>query len=147
MAALRNLSVADIRRELARREAGAARLVRQRTKIARRLAALDAELSDLGIDAPIGRGRRSRRPTARKITRRRRSHNGLTLMAALEKGVPSGKIVSLMEAGAAAKRAGYRTTSKTFGIQVATALAKAESFKRVGRGQYERLTSRAKAAG
>ena len=140
MAALKNLSVADIRRELVRRETGAARLTRQRTKLARRLAALDAELADLGVEAPSGsRARRGRPPGARKGTRRRRSRGGLTLMAALEKGVSVGKVVSPMEAGAAAKRAGYRSASKTFGIQVATALAKADGFKKVGRGQYERL--------
>ena len=146
MAALRNLSVADIRKELARREAGATRLVRQRTKLAKRLAALDAELAVLGVDSPKApRGRRGPRTAARKGTRRRRSRGGLTLMAALEKGVASGKVVSPMEAGAAAKRAGYQTASKTFGIQVATALAKADGFKRVGRGQYERLKRRASA--
>jgi len=140
MAAIRNLSVADIRRELARREAGATRLVRQRTKLAKRLATLDAELADLGVDSPRGlRGRRGPRGGARKAARRRRSRGGLTLVAALEKGVTVGKVVSPMEASAAAKRAGYRTASKTFGIQVATALAKATSFKRVGRGRYERL--------
>ena len=67
-------------------------------------------------------------------------------MATLEKAVPSRKVVSPMEAAAAAKCAGYCTTPETFVIQVATALAKADGFRKVGREQYERLATRATAA-
>ena len=38
----------------------------------------------------------------------------------------------------AVKRAGYKSGSKTFGVQVAIALAKSPLFKRTGRGQYVR---------
>ncbi|HEX5010782.1 MAG TPA: hypothetical protein VFY71_10295 [Planctomycetota bacterium] len=142
--ALRGLSTTALRRELARREAGAGRLAKRRDKLARRLATLDAELADLGVNG----ARRLGRPPGRKTRRRgpgrpkggRKSHGGLTLMQALEKGVRKGSTVSPAEAAQAAKRAGYKTASKTFGIQVATTLARAAGFKKTGRGQYLRMS-------
>jgi hypothetical protein len=77
----------------------------------------------------------------------RKATGGLTLMQALEKGVRAGKTVSPAEAAKAAEKAGYKTKSKTFGIQVATALAKASGFKKTGRGQYLRAAGGGKTAG
>jgi len=142
MASLRKLSVADLRRELDRREKGSTKLLAQHKKLSARLGEIDAELADLGVDAPKRRGR----PPGRKPGRRgpgrpkggRKAKGGMTLMQALEKGVRMGSTVSPAEAAQAAKRVGYRTASKTFGIQVATTLAKASGFKKTGRGQYLR---------
>jgi hypothetical protein len=141
---LRTLSIAVIRREIARREKGGDKLRKQHSKLAAQLAALEAEMTDLGIDGFSRRGRKPGRPAGRGPGRPkggRKAKGGMTLMQALEKGVRMGSTVSPAEAAQAAKRAGYKTVSKTFGIQVAGALAKAASFKRVGRGQYERTGS------
>jgi hypothetical protein len=141
MASLKKLSVAELRRELVRREKGSAKLLAQHKKLAARLAEIDAELSDLGVEAPARRGREpGRRGPGRPVGsgRGRRAKGGMTLLEALHKAVAAGKTVSPAEAAAAAKSVGYVTSSKTFGIQVATTLAKSPGFKKTGRGQYLR---------
>src|SRR5262245_7622454 len=144
--ALRSLSTTAIRRELARREAGAGRLAKRRSKLAKQLAALDAELADLGADGAPRRGR----PPGRKPSRRgpgrpkgsknkrraKRAKNPMSLIEALVAGVRKGATGPPAEAGVAAKRRGYKSSSPNFGMMVANALAKAPQFKKVGRGQY-----------
>lgn len=156
MARLKHLSVAELRRELDRRERGSRNLLAQHVKLAKQLTAIDAKLADLGVAVPV-RGRRGRKPgpkpgrkSGRRAGRRvRRATGGMTLVQALEKGISTGRTVSPLKAAKAAKRAGYMTSSKSFGVQVATALAKAPGFRKVGRGQYRRVGggSRAKRAG
>jgi hypothetical protein len=145
MTVLRTLPVAALRRELARREKGSAKLLAQHKKLAARLAEIDAELGDLGVAVPARRGRKPGRMPGRRgpgrppgSGRGRRAKGGMTLLEALHRAVAAGKTVSPAEAAAAAKRVGYQTSSKTFGIQVATTLAKANGFKKTGRGQYLR---------
>lgn len=150
MARLKNLTVAELRRELERREKGSEKLLAQHAKLAKRLAAIDAELAELGVEAPAG-GRRGRRPgpkPGRKPGRpakggdgrSRRVKNSMTLLEAILKGVAVGKTVSPAEAAAAAKAAGYRSAGQKFGQQVATCLANAKKvFKKLGRGQYQRV--------
>jgi hypothetical protein len=140
------LSTRDLRRELARREKGAGKLQKRHAKLSKQLAVVEREMADLGADAPARRGRKPGRMGRRgpgrpkgSAGRGRRAKGGLTLVQALEHGVRAGTTVSPAEAAAAAKRAGYKTKSKTFGVQVATALAKAKTFKKLGRGQYQRL--------
>ena len=48
-------------------------------------------------------------------------------------------VVSPKEAGALVLSNGYNTTSKTFNMMVSNALATDTRFKRIGRGQYERV--------
>jgi hypothetical protein len=62
----------------------------------------------------------------------------MTLVGALQHAVRVGSTVSPAEAAALVKKRGYRSASKTFGVQVAIALSKAPGFKRTGRGQYLR---------
>ncbi|MBI4021303.1 MAG: hypothetical protein HY369_03605 [Candidatus Aenigmarchaeota archaeon] len=148
MASLKSMSVADLRRELERREKGGKKLQAQHAKLAKRLAAIDAELAELGVDVPA-RGRRGRKPgpkpgrkrgrPAKGDGRSRRVKNAMTLLQAILKGVPTGKTVSPAEAATAAKAAGYRSAGQNFGQQVATCLSKAKQFKRRGRGQYQRV--------
>ena len=149
---LSTLSVRDLRRELERREKGSKRLVAHRAKLSKRLAELDAELAELGVEvAPLVRrgrrpgpkpGRKPGRPAGRRGGRR--AKGGMTLIEALEKAVLVGKTVSPREAAAAVKKVGYASTSKTFGVVVASALTKASGFKKVGHGQYARLGARAR---
>jgi hypothetical protein len=151
---VRSLSTSDLRRELARRERGAAKLTKQRDKLQRRLDGIMAELADLGLDGtakrrgrPPGRrgpgrpkGSKNRKPGRPKGTRAKRMKNEMSLNEAILKGVRSGATVSPVQAAAAAKKAGYRSASPNFGMMVANTLAKAKEFKRIGRGQYQRQT-------
>ena len=146
--ALRSLSTAALRRELARRERGAHRLITKHKALSQRLADISAELAELGVDgaARRGRGRGRGRPPGRRGpgrppkmgSRGGRGRNAMSLPAMLAKAVRVGATVSPQEAGVAVRRAGYRSSSKTFGVMVAIALAKSPLFKRVGRGQYLR---------
>jgi len=134
--ALRSLSTSVLRRELERREQGAARLARRRAKLAAVLAGLDEELSALGVASTIGRrGRKRGRPTGRKL-RGRRAQNEMTLLEAIRKGVRLGATISPTEAAAAARRAGYRSSSPNLAMMCANALAKTREFRRTGRGAY-----------
>jgi hypothetical protein len=143
----RRMSVADLRRELARRERGATKLLKRRDALQRRLDPILAQLADLGIDdAPKRRGRppgrrgpgRPKGSKNRKTDRPKRMKNSMSLLEAILKGVRSGSTVSPAQAAAAAKKAGYRSASPNFGMMVANTLAKAKEFKRVGRGRYVR---------
>ena len=162
--ALRSLSTAALRAELARREKGAAKLQKKHTTLSRVLATLEAELAGLGAPGakrrgrPPGsknkrRGRKPGRPKGRrgpgrppKMGRRRRASNKLTLPEALAKAVRVGSTVSPADAAAAVRKAGYKTASKTFGIQVATTLARSSAFKKTGRGAYLRKGTAGRAA-
>jgi len=147
MPSMKSLSIAELRRELDRREKGAVKLRAQHARLAKRLAAIEAELAELGVDFPARRGRnpgpkpgrKSGRPAGVKDGRSRRVKNSMTLLEAILKGVAMGKTVSPAEAAIAAKAAGYKSAGKKFGVQVATALAKAKQFKKLGRGQYQRV--------
>ena len=141
--ALRSLSTADLRRELARREAGASRLQAKHAKLAKRLAAIEAELADLGVAAPARRGpkpgrRGPGRPKGSKNKPKtgRRAKNEMSLLEAIVSGLRVGSTVSPAQAGQAAKKAGYKSSSPNFRMMVAHQLATAPVFKRMGRGQY-----------
>jgi len=134
--ALRSLSTSALRAELARREKGAGKLAVKHKQLAARLAEIESELADLGVNGVARRGRRPGRPP--KAGRRGRGGNAMTLPAMLAQAVRVGSTVSPAEAAMAVKKAGYKSGSKTFGVQVAMALAKSPLFKRTGRGQYVR---------
>jgi hypothetical protein len=140
--ARKSMSIAQLRRELARREKSLATLVSRRAKVAKQLASLDADIAALGGGRAAGSvaGTRGRRPGPTKGARkgtRTRAKNKMTLPDSLVAAVRKGATVSPAEAGKAVKAKGYTTTSKTFGIQVASALTKDKRFKKVGRGQYQ----------
>lgn len=145
MASLKKLSVAELRRELDRREKGGDKLRAQHAKLASRLAEIEAELSDLGVDVPARRGRKPGRMPGRRGPGRPkgsggrtgpRAKNSMSLLEAIVSGVRVGSTVSPSEAADAAKKAGYKSSSPNLGMMVANQLAKAPMFKRTGRGQY-----------
>jgi hypothetical protein len=138
MASLKQLTVADLRRELERREKGGHKLAARHSKLASRLAEIDAELAELGVAAPARRGRKPGRMPGRPkgSGRTPRAKNSMSLLQAIMSGLRAGSTVSPAEAAAAAKKAGYSSSSPNFGMMVANALAKAGEFKRTGRGQY-----------
>jgi len=143
--ALRSLSTSALRAEIARREKGATRLQHKHSQLAARLAEIESELAHLGVNGAARSARRPGRPAGRrgpgrppKAGRRGRGRNALSLPAMLAQAVRVGSTVSPADAAAAVKKAGYQSASKTFGVQVAIALAKSPDFKRTGRGQYLR---------
>jgi hypothetical protein len=155
--ALKSMSTRELRRELERRESGARKLQTQHAELARRLAALESELSDLGVDgmparagrkpgrpAGKGKGKRGRpkgsknKPKAAGGKRGPRAKNSMTLPEAIITGVKPGATVSPAQAAVLAKKAGYKSSSANFGMIVANALAKDDHFKKLGRGQYQR---------
>jgi len=166
--ALKSLSTRALRLELARRESGAGKLAKKHAKLAKQLAALEAQLSDLGgspaalprakagrgpgrpkgsrnkkkgkVGRPKGSGRKPGRPAKAKGGKgRKRAKNEMTLPEAILKNVGVGATVSPADAAVAAKKAGYKSSSPNFGMMVANALAKDGRFKRLERGQYQRV--------
>jgi hypothetical protein len=138
--ALRSLSIADLRRELARREANSGKLLKQHKQLTARLATIDAELAELGVD---GLPRRRGRPPGRVAGRRgpgrpkgSRNKGGLTLLAAIIKGVRAGATISPAEAAVAARRAGYKSSSPHLAMMCANAMGKSSEFRHAGRGAY-----------
>jgi hypothetical protein len=158
---LKNITVSALRRELARREKGAGKLQKQHAKLASQLAALEADLADLGMDGaparhtrkpgrPAGsakrgpgrlKGSKNRGPGRPKGSKNKaggkRAKNAMSLVQAILKGVRAGSTVSPAEAGAAARKLGYKSSSPNFGMMVANALSKDSHFKRIERGQYQ----------
>jgi len=152
--AIKSLSTSELRRELERREFGAAKLQSQHADLSKRLAGLESKLADLGVDAPARRGRKPGRMGKRgpgrpkgsknkpgkvgrpKGSKNKRFKNAMSLAEAILKGVRAGSTVSPAEAGAAAKKVGYKSSSPNFGMMVANALSKDSHFKRIDRGQY-----------
>jgi hypothetical protein len=151
--ALKSASTAALRRELDRRQRVASRIAAQRDRLTRKLSSLEAELADLGGVPQARRGRKpgtkpgrrpgrkpGRKPTGRSGTRTR-PKNELTLTDSIAAAMDKGAVVSPAEAAALVKSNGYKTTSKTFNISVSQALTKDKRFKRVGRGQYEKVSA------
>lgn len=128
---VKNMSVADLQREIDRRRKQAGRLMRQRAALLRRLSALDAKI------AAAGGGGRGTGPRATGGTdgRSRRFKNSMSLVEALTKAL-TGKTMGVTEAAEAVKKAGYRTASPSFRTIVNQALLASGKFKRVERGLY-----------
>ena len=63
----------------------------------------------------------------------------MSLPEALVQACEVGAVVSPSEAAQLVQANGFKTTSKNFNMMVSNALAKDKRFKRIGRGQYERI--------
>jgi hypothetical protein len=124
---LSQLSVADLRRELSRRQRHGGALIRRREKLAAKLERLDAMIADLGLSGSHANGH--------IVPGRKRFHNESNLADALAKAL-HGKTLSVGEAMEAVQKAGYRTTARNFRVIVNLTLTKDKRFKRVERGQY-----------
>ncbi|MCC6679188.1 MAG: hypothetical protein IT436_18840 [Phycisphaerales bacterium] len=125
---LTRLSVADLEREIRRRQRGTVGLHRRRAKLLAKIEALDAEILAAGGTL---NGRTGRAAGGGRI----RPRNDSTLIEALA-GVLKGKTMSVTEAAEAVQRAGYRTSAANFRTMVNIALIKSGKFKRVERGKY-----------
>src|SRR5262245_18985305 len=99
---LAGLSISDLQREIRLRQRSATKLMRARNRLARKLAALDAQIAASGGGrGGVGMGARTR------------ARNKENLVEALA-GVLRGKTLSVTDAAEAVQRAGYRTTSPNF---------------------------------
>ena len=131
---IKSLTTADIHQELQRRQKNAKTLIRKRDRLVKQLGTIETELSELGAATSRGSTTSTAAPTGR-----RRAKNDITLPDAIAKAMDVRAVVSPKEAAALVRSNGYKTTSKTFNMMVSNALAKDSRFKRVGRGQYERV--------
>jgi len=129
MTTLQALSNADLTAELQRREKDQAKLQARRAKLLTELDQLDKELGDL-----------NGKPATKRSSKTPRPKNGLSLNEALAAAVPVGESITAKEATDAIRAAGYQTSSKNFGVQVASRLAKDERFERTERGIYKRVS-------
>jgi len=143
--AVSSLSIADLQRELRRRQAALSGLQSKQQALRAQLTAVEAEIASIlggGVGRKRGPGRppnpagsNGNVPAGRQV----RGKNAMTLSDSIAFAMEVGAVSSPKEVAAFVMSNGYKTTSKTFGIQVATTLAKDERFKRVGRGQYKRI--------
>jgi len=162
------LSFSDLQKEMDRRQKVSDKLQERRAALVEQLAAVEAELSEVGggngsASTSNGSSRRGRRvstskststtrtpktsrPSAPKVsgsaTRGRRGGGtgGETLVDALVRNLKVGEVSTPQEMSAMVVANGYETSSKNFGIQVANALRTDERFKRIGHGKYERVS-------
>jgi hypothetical protein len=135
---LESLSIEELQRELDRRQGELKRLVSRRDRLARQLAELDAQIRTLGGDG--GTAREGRRlPSGSPRPKRSRSKNEITLSDAIAMAVEVRATVTPTEVAQLVQANGYQSTSKNFAMMVANALAKDKRFRRLSRGQYERI--------
>jgi len=111
--------------------------MRRRDKLARQLAELESEMADLGLSP----GKRRGRPPGNGKRRGggRRARNKISLPDVIAKVVKAGSTVSPAEVSSKVRKAGYKSGSAHFGMMVSNALSKDSRFKRVSRGQYQRV--------
>lgn len=122
---LGTLTIAQLQREIRRREQDAGRKVqslqKRRDNLLGKLAEIDGEIAKLG-----GRNRAGVR------TRPQNDANLADSLAAVLKNT----IMNVTGVSSAVQRAGYRTTSPNFRTIVNQTLIKDPRFKRVSRGKY-----------
>ena len=130
---LKTISTAELQAELARRQRSAHGLSDRRARIARELQAVETELALLSGRKPVA-------VAAAAASRGPRARNSVTLSEALASAVKLGEVISPLEAAALVRAAGFESGARTFGMMVATALAKDKRFRRLSRGRYERVS-------
>jgi hypothetical protein len=137
---LSKLSLADLRRELDRRERERQGLVAKRDKLAAELADLDAQILRLEGNggAAADRAERPARQRAPKLALPR-PKNSLSLPDAIALEAEPGQVVSPAEIAKRVLASGYQTNASKFAMVVANALNKHKGFRRIGRGRYERV--------
>ena len=131
--ALNSLTTAELKKELARRKKDARQLQDRRTRLLKQLAEIDEKLAflDTGEIAGARKGR---------TAPRRRARNDIRLPDAIAAAMEVRAVVTPKEAAELVRANGFKTTSKNFNMMVSNALAKDKRFKRIGRGQYERVS-------
>ena len=136
-AALKQLSVAQLQRELARRQGALPRLQKKQRRLTAALAKVEQAIADLGgAEAPRRAAKKVKARRGRPAGKRRRVKNALSLADVLVRilgGVKSMKVAELAEA---VERTGYKSKAKNFRLIVNQALVKDKRFRNVRRGRY-----------
>ena len=127
---LKSVSTDDLNREIKRRTSEAAKLYQKRDQMLEELAALDERLNQSGGDTA----------NPRRSSFGRRLKNAMTLGDALAESMEIRAQVSPAEAADLVVANGYQTVSRHFNMMVSNTLAKDSRFRRVSRGQYERVS-------
>ncbi len=120
---LQSMSIRDLHAEIRKRERAGSGLLRKRQKLAEKLAKVEAQIREQGLNAP-------------GMTGGVRPKNDMNLVESLAK-VLRGKTMSVTQVAEAVQAAGYQTTAANFRTIVNQALIKNnKTFKKVQRGQY-----------
>jgi hypothetical protein len=119
-----NLSITQLEQVLRARKSQLQKLAKQRAKIARELARLDARISMLGGPAGgNGGGMRAR--------------NAKSLVGMIEDVLRSGKPMGVGDIVVAVQKGGYKSNSANFRGIVNQTLIKEKQFTSAGRGVYQ----------
>ena len=128
-AATVDLSIEDLRRLLHAREREIRVLLRRRSRIERKLGALDDRIAQIGGAGAGG---------VSFDRRMRRARNDVSLNEAIEKVLGrTKKPLSVGDIVAGVQSSGYRSTSKNFRAVVNQTLVKDKRFTSVSRGMYQ----------
>lgn len=132
---LKNLSMAAIQKELARRARKVGAIERRRDRLAAKVAKLDSLIADMG--GAVSRvGRKAGRGRGTGMGAQTRSTNSEGLANMLAK-VLHGQTMGVSEAAEAVQKAGYKTNAANFRTIVNACLLKHKDlFKKVSRGKY-----------
>ena len=145
--ALKQLSLAQLQRELARRQGALPRLQKKRKKLTAALKKVDDSIAALGgAAAPVKAAARRGRPAgkAKRVKRVKRVKNTQSLGEVLAKVLQGAKSMKIAELTERVKRLGYKSKAKNFRLIVNQALVKDKRFRSVRRGRYA-LSKAAKA--
>jgi hypothetical protein len=128
---LAKVTVEELKKEIARRQKGLAKLVAKREKLNCQI----AELESLGIVAKPA-AKRGRKPGRKRGRKAGRAPQPGSLINLLVKALGAKGKLTIAEAVDAVLAAGYKSKSKSFKLIVNQALAKNKRFKRVSKGLY-----------
>lgn len=128
---LTKISARQLRQELRRRQGRVKGLIRRRAKLEAKIAAIEAQIGNLGGNGKLPRGGRANRGAAGK-----RPKNAMSLVEAITKALGS-KSMSMAELVEAVQKTGYRSSSPNLRGMIAQRLINEKSrFKRMERGVY-----------
>ena len=127
-------SIAELRRELAARQAELRKLEAQRKGLAKKLDAVDRQMAALTGGAPKKKAERVAAKRTQRIPRRRGRKTLADYIAkALAKAKEGMRAKDIVKA---VQRSGYPSKTKTFSQMVLATLAKDKRFERVSHGVY-----------
>ncbi len=133
-ASLKGMSLAAIQAEISRRQRGVKKLVAKRSKLAAKVAALDAQIAELGGDSGVAI--RISKVGGRRMPLGPRPRNAMNLVDTMHKVLD--KPMGVLDIIPAVKKAGYKTSAANFRTIVNQTLINSGKFKRVSRGVYAR---------
>ena len=133
----RMLTIAELRKEIVRREKMLAKVYVKRDRVAAKLAALDHKVIALGGEPLPPVGRQGGLAGASKVGRKRVARRGDdALVAYVKKALAKSRGgMRVKDVAEAVKKAGYKSDAKNFYGLVAVAL-RGKDFRRPGRGVY-----------